>query len=95
LGARSEHQRQLRQRRKAGGRRIQEEATYFLPSRGPTRLTRFHHGQSLRAKYAGQLFHLRALAATVEPLEGDELPEMLAGRHAEIINEQPVFRTSA
>jgi hypothetical protein len=38
---------------------------------------------------------LRALAATVEPLEGDELPEMLAGRHAEIINEQPVFRTSA
>ena len=93
LGARGEHQGQLRQRRKTGGRRIQQKPADFFSGRGSARFTRYHHGQSLRAKYGSQLLHLRALAAAVEPFEGDEPAAMMIGRHAEMINERPVFGT--
>jgi len=95
LGARGEHHRQFRQRRKTGGCSIQQEAANFFSGCGSAWLTRHHHGQSLLAKYARQLFYLGALAAAVESFEGDEAAAlMVLWRHAEMINQHLAFGTS-
>jgi len=87
LRARSKHQRQLGQRRKAGSGCIKQKLANFLSGGRTAGLARYHHRYAVRAEHAGQPLDLRALAAAVEPFEGDEPAALRVGRHAEIIAE--------
>jgi len=46
----------------------------LFPSHRPARFASFDHGMSGLAQDRRQLAHMRALAGSVEPFEGDELP---------------------
>ena len=76
LRARGEHQSQLSQRGQAGGPSVEQNVSDFFSHGGSTRLARNHHGKVMGSQHIGELFQLRALAATIQAFHSDELSAM-------------------
>ncbi len=90
LGAVGKHQRQLRQRRKPGSPRAEQNAAQLLSQRGAAGLGRVDHVQPVPAQINRQIFQLRGLAYAVEPFKGDKF-SVLPG-HATDLNTKRRFR---
>src|SRR5579864_4820095 len=93
LRARSEHQRQLGCGIEARGACVQKQLPDFFARRGTTRFPRDRDRQARLPQPVRKPLQLRALAASIQPFEGDEFSAPRT--HAEIITARFVARLVA